>query len=60
MYAQLWYPLSKLWAEKAAWEVAKEEGVDVAVVNPATVLGPILPPAINSSTASILALLQGT
>ncbi|KAL2895060.1 Cinnamoyl-CoA reductase 1 [Bienertia sinuspersici] len=56
----LWYPLSKLWAEKAAWEVSKDQGIDVAVVNPATVLGPILPPVLNSSVGAILALLQGS
>lgn len=55
----LWYPLSKMWAEKAAWEAAKEKGMDVVVVNPATVLGPLLPPILNSSMAVILQLLQG-
>ncbi|CAI0399790.1 unnamed protein product [Linum tenue] len=29
-----WYPLSKTLAEKAAWEFAKEKGLDVVVVNP--------------------------
>lgn len=56
----LWYPLSKMWAEKAAWEAAKETGVDVVVINPATVLGPILPPVLNSSVAAILGLLKGS
>lgn len=57
---EIWYPLSKTWAEKAAWEVAEEKGVDVVVINPATVLGPILPPVINSSVGAILGLLQGS
>lgn len=57
---ELWYPLSKLWAEKAAWDVAAEKGVEVAVVNPATVLGPVLPPILNSSMAAILGILQGS
>ncbi|XP_059663853.1 cinnamoyl-CoA reductase 1-like [Cornus florida] len=55
----LWYPLSKTLAEKAAWEFAKEKGLDVVVVNPGTVLGPILPPALNASMLVILRLLQG-
>ncbi|XP_059660908.1 cinnamoyl-CoA reductase CAD2-like [Cornus florida] len=55
----LWYPLSKTLAEKAAWEFAKEKGLDVVVVNPGTVMGPILPPALNASMLMILRLLQG-
>lgn len=55
----LWYPLSKMWAEKAAWEAAKETGVEVVVVNPATVLGPVLPPMLNSSMAVLLSLFKG-
>lgn len=57
---QLWYPLSKTLAEKAAWDFVKEKGLDVVVVNPGTVLGPILPPTINASTAVLLRLLQGS
>ncbi|KVI03743.1 NAD-dependent epimerase/dehydratase [Cynara cardunculus var. scolymus] len=36
---ELWYPLSKTLAEKAAWDFAKEKGLDVVVVNPGTVMG---------------------
>jgi len=56
---QIWYPLSKTLAEKAAWEFAKENGLDVVVVNPGTVMGPIIPPSINASMAMLLRLLQG-
>ncbi|GAB4860242.1 hypothetical protein Ancab_011722 [Ancistrocladus abbreviatus] len=56
----LWYPLSKTLAEKAAWEFAKEKGLDVVVVNPGTVMGPILPPTINASMIMLLRLLQGS
>lgn len=55
----LWYPLSKTLAEKAAWEFAKENGLDMVVVNPGTVMGPILPPTLNASMLMILRLLQG-
>ncbi|KAL6516675.1 hypothetical protein OROGR_019980 [Orobanche gracilis] len=54
----VWYPLSKTLAEKAAWKFAKENGVDIVVVNPGTVMGPIIPPAINASMLMILRLLQ--
>ena len=56
---QVWYPLSKTLAEKAAWKFAKEKALDIVVVNPGTVMGPILPPALNASMLMILRLLQG-
>lgn len=55
----IWYPASKTLSEKAAWDFAKETGLDVVVINPGTVMGPILPPAINASMAMFLQLLQG-
>ncbi|XP_027329678.1 cinnamoyl-CoA reductase 1-like [Abrus precatorius] len=55
----LWYPLSKTLAEKAAWDFAKENGLDVVVVNPGTVMGPVIPPRLNASMLMLLRLLQG-
>ncbi|KAL3618562.1 hypothetical protein CASFOL_037644 [Castilleja foliolosa] len=55
----LWYPLSKILAEKGAWKFAQENGVDIVVVNPGTVMGPMIPPAINASMILALSLLQG-
>ncbi|KAF8708571.1 hypothetical protein HU200_029943 [Digitaria exilis] len=55
----LWYSVSKTLAEKAAWKFAEEKGLDVVVVNPGTVMGPIIPPTINSSMSVLLRLLQG-
>ncbi|EEF35783.1 phenylacetaldehyde reductase [Ricinus communis] len=55
----LWYPLSKTLAEKVAWEFAKEKGLDVVVVNPGTVMGPVIPPTINASMLMLVRLLQG-
>ncbi|KAG2534255.1 hypothetical protein PVAP13_9NG038100 [Panicum virgatum] len=49
----VWYPASKTLAEKAAWKFAEENGLDVVVVNPGTVLGPMIPPTINASMAMI-------
>ena len=59
LVGQVWYPLSKTLAEKAAWKFAKEKALDIVVVNPGTVMGPILPPALNASMLMILRLLQG-
>ncbi|KAK6143940.1 hypothetical protein DH2020_024288 [Rehmannia glutinosa] len=56
---KVWYPLSKTLAEKAAWKFAEENGLDIVVVNPGTVMGPIIPPAINASMLMILRLIQG-
>ncbi|KAM7527637.1 hypothetical protein LguiB_031047 [Lonicera macranthoides] len=55
----MWYSVSKTLAEKAAWEFAKEKGLDVVVVNPGAVMGPILPPTVNASMMMLLRLLQG-
>ncbi|KAK9069080.1 hypothetical protein SSX86_013196 [Deinandra increscens subsp. villosa] len=55
----LWYPLSKTLAEKAAWDFSKEKGLDIVVVNPGTVMGPILPPTIGASMQMLLLLIQG-
>ncbi|EXB36885.1 hypothetical protein L484_016490 [Morus notabilis] len=56
---QKWYPVSKTLAEKAAWEFAREHGIDVVAIHPATCLGPLLQPNLNASCAVLLNLLQG-
>ncbi|KAG8061511.1 hypothetical protein GUJ93_ZPchr0003g17610 [Zizania palustris] len=55
----VWYPASKTLAEKAAWKFAEENGLDVVVVNPGTVMGPVIPPRVNASTAILVRLLEG-
>ncbi|ONH99805.1 hypothetical protein PRUPE_6G051400 [Prunus persica] len=55
----LWYPLSKTLAEKAAWEFAKEKGLDVVVVNPGTVMGDVISPRLNASMVMLVRLLEG-
>ncbi|CAJ1970672.1 unnamed protein product [Sphenostylis stenocarpa] len=55
----LWYPLSKTLAEKAVWDFAKETGLDVVVVNPGTVMGPVITPRLNASMVMLVRLLQG-
>ncbi|KAA8540543.1 hypothetical protein F0562_024538 [Nyssa sinensis] len=54
-----WYCYAKAVAEQAAWEVAKKRGVELVVVNPVMVLGPLLQPTINATTIHILKHLTG-
>nr|XP_010910039.1 cinnamoyl-CoA reductase 1 [Elaeis guineensis] len=55
-----WYCYGKTVAEQDAWEVARERGVDLVVVNPVLVLGPLLQPNINASVAHITKYLTGS
>ncbi|XP_072982307.1 cinnamoyl-CoA reductase 1-like isoform X1 [Typha latifolia] len=55
-----WYCYGKAVAEQAAVEWAKEKGVDLVVVNPVLVLGPLLQPTVNASVAHILKYLDGS
>ncbi|XP_059430932.1 phenylacetaldehyde reductase-like [Corylus avellana] len=56
---QHWYVLSKTLAEDTAWKFAKEKGIDMVTINPAMVIGPLLQPALNTSAAVILNLING-
>ncbi|KAL5574472.1 hypothetical protein UlMin_016171 [Ulmus minor] len=55
-----WYCYGKAVAEQAAWEIAEEKGVNLVVVNPVLVLGPLLQPTVNASTIHILKYLTGS
>ncbi|XP_016649097.1 PREDICTED: cinnamoyl-CoA reductase 1-like isoform X2 [Prunus mume] len=55
-----WYCYAKTVAEQTAWEEAKEKGVDLVVVNPVLVLGPLLQPTVNASIIHILKYLTGS
>ncbi|KAJ8768013.1 hypothetical protein K2173_020953 [Erythroxylum novogranatense] len=57
---QKWYPVSKTLAEKAAWEFAEKNGVDMVAIHPATCLGLLLQPGLNASCAVLQQLLQGS
>ncbi|XP_073023756.1 phenylacetaldehyde reductase-like [Primulina eburnea] len=57
--AQQWYVLSKTLAEDAAWKFVKEKGIDMVTINPAMVIGPLLQPTLNTSSAAILNLVNG-
>ncbi|CAB4295613.1 unnamed protein product [Prunus armeniaca] len=55
----LWYAYAKTTAEKEAWRVAKESGMDLVVVNPSFVVGPLLAPQPTSTLLMILAVTKG-
>ncbi|TVU42344.1 hypothetical protein EJB05_08744, partial [Eragrostis curvula] len=55
-----WYCYGKTVAEQAAWELAKQRRLDLLVVNPSLVLGPMLQSAVNASTWHILKYLDGS
>jgi cinnamoyl-CoA reductase len=57
---QNWYCYGKTLAEQSAWDIAKENQVDLVVVNPVVVLGPLLQSTINASTMHILKYLNGS
>jgi cinnamoyl-CoA reductase len=58
--AQNWYCYAKTVAEQAAWEIAKQRQLDLVVLNPSLVLGPLLQPSVNASTRHILKYLDGS
>lgn len=53
------YYRSKTFAERAAWDYAAESGLELAVVNPGMVLGPVLGHDIGTSVAVVRNLLKG-
>ena len=52
--------LSKTLAEEAAWKFSKENGIDMVVLNPGLVIGPLLQQTFNESVEMILKLINGT
>jgi len=56
---ELWYSLSKTLAEKAAWDFARDEGLEVVALNPGVVLGPPLGPKIAASLGMLIEILGG-
>ncbi|KAI7980451.1 Cinnamoyl-CoA reductase 1 [Camellia lanceoleosa] len=51
---------NKTLVEDAAWKFAKEKGIDMVVINPSVVVGPLLQPTLNSTSAAILELINGS
>ncbi|CAA7047209.1 unnamed protein product [Microthlaspi erraticum] len=54
-----WYILSKTLAEDAAWQFAKANNIDLIVMNPGLVIGPILQPTLNFSVDVIVDFING-
>jgi len=46
-------------AEDAAWKFAKEHNIDLVTMNPALVVGPLLQPELNTSSAFVLEFVNG-
>jgi nucleoside-diphosphate-sugar epimerase len=58
-HPKLWYGLAKVFAEKAAWEFAEENGIDLVTVLPSFVIGPSLSRELCVTASDVLGLLQG-
>lgn len=56
---QLWYGYAKTLGEREAWRLAEELGVDLVVVNPSFVVGPLLAPQPTSSLRLTLDIVKG-
>lgn len=57
---KIWYPLAKVLAEKAAWEFAAENNMDLVTVLPSFVVGPCLPRDLSLTASDVLGLFKGT
>ncbi|KAL0424755.1 UNVERIFIED_CONTAM: Tetraketide alpha-pyrone reductase 2 [Sesamum radiatum] len=55
----LWYAYAKTIAEQEAWKFAKGSGIDLVVVNPSFVVGPLLAPQPTSTLLLLLAVVKG-
>jgi cinnamoyl-CoA reductase len=55
-----WYCYAKTVAEQGAREAARQRGVELLVVNPVLVLGPLLQPTVNASTEHVMKYLTGS
>ncbi|CAA7407305.1 unnamed protein product [Spirodela intermedia] len=55
-----WYCYGKAVAEQEAWRYAEEKNIELAVVIPVLVMGPLLQPNINASTVHVLKYLTGS
>ncbi|XP_068636929.1 tetraketide alpha-pyrone reductase 2-like [Aristolochia californica] len=55
----LWYAYAKTLGEKEAWRLAGEYGIDLVVVNPSYVVGPLLAPEPTSTLLHVLSMLKG-
>ncbi|KAJ0837593.1 putative cinnamyl-alcohol dehydrogenase [Helianthus annuus] len=54
----LWYHLSKTLAETAAVNFSKENGLDLVVINPGFVIGPLLQPTLNFTSKAFMSFIE--
>jgi nucleoside-diphosphate-sugar epimerase len=58
--ANNWYCVSKVRAERLAWEMSADgQNFKLAVMNPCLIFGPMLQPELNTSSAAVLRFLKG-
>ncbi|KAJ6829169.1 cinnamoyl-CoA reductase 1-like [Iris pallida] len=55
-----WYCYAKTVAERAAWKIAAERDLNLVVVNPVLVVGPLLQPTVNASIEHLMKYLTGS
>ncbi|XP_044492239.1 tetraketide alpha-pyrone reductase 2-like [Mangifera indica] len=55
----LWYAYAKTIGEKEAWRIAEDSGIDLVVVNPSLVVGPLLAPQPTSTLRVTLGIVKG-
>ncbi|XP_057790050.1 phenylacetaldehyde reductase-like isoform X2 [Salvia miltiorrhiza] len=53
-----WYVVSKTLAEEAAFKFAQENGIDLVIINPGLVIGPLLQPTLNETSQCFLSLIS--
>ncbi|XP_051122439.1 phenylacetaldehyde reductase-like isoform X2 [Andrographis paniculata] len=53
-----WYVLSKTMAEAASWKFAEENGIDLVVLHPGFIIGPLLQPTLNFSSQLFIDLIK--
>ncbi|XP_010926052.1 tetraketide alpha-pyrone reductase 2 [Elaeis guineensis] len=56
---KMWYAYAKTLAEKEAWQLAKEYGIDLVVVLPSFVVGTFLTPQPTSTLQTLLSIIKG-
>ncbi|KAL8536266.1 hypothetical protein ACS0TY_011771 [Phlomoides rotata] len=56
---KIWYVLSKILAEKAAWKFCEDNNIDLVTILPSFVIGPSLSPILCSTASDVLGLLKG-
>ena len=54
---QRWYVVSKILAKEAAFKFAQENDIDLVVMNPVVVIGPLLQPTLNETSQYFLTLI---